>query len=359
MFGERPGGPRTCVPMARHGRPCSVAGIGDRLAGSLGRTYGFAGKPAPFGSCCVAIYSLHHSPIGKSTQAQAYTAAAHIKYITRARALTRVVGARMPTAAVDAMRFLRQAEDGDRKNARIIDKIMLALPRELNDRQRVELVRAYAEAITEGRASWLAAFHENGKDAQNPHCHLVIRDRDHYTGKRVFGMSENGSTERLRVLWERCANRALEQAKAKDRIDHRTLKEQGIAREPTIHEGVRGRRMHRERRKVSSRKRTRRNAIGARSRTRLVNYPAIDKGRSRSAYNEALRGRAKEVESDYWQALDADTQRREFEQLRAIHKPPESAADVQRERLRAYVRTAKLLTPRRYGRGREDEHEPD
>lgn len=307
----------------------------------------------------MAIYSLHHSPIGKSTQAQAYTAAAHIKYITRARALSRVTGARIPTGPVEAMRFLREAEDGDRKNARVIDKIMLALPRELNATQRVQLVRAYAEAITGGRASWLAAFHEKGKDAQNPHCHLVIRDRDFESGRRVFGMSEKGSTERLRVLWEKCANLALERAKCQARIDHRTLEAQGIAREPTIHEGVRGRRMHRARRTVASRKRKRRNAILARSRIRTVNYPRIDQGRSRCEYNEALKARAKETASDYWQAIDADAQRREMDRLRAIHNPPASAAEIQRELYRSFIRKATRNMGAKKVRGRDNEHEPD
>lgn len=307
----------------------------------------------------MAIFSLHHSPIGKSTQVEAYTAAAHIKYITRASALSRVAGARMPTSSLDAMRFLRAAEDGDRKNARVIDKIMLALPRELSARQRVELVRAYAEKITQGRASWLAAFHENGKDAQNPHCHLVIRDRDCETGKRVFGMSEKGSTEKLRQLWEQQANQALAKANATARIDRRTLKAQGIDRQATIHEGVRGRRMHRERRNVTSRPRTRRNAALAKSGNRRVNYPAIDKGRSRCAYNDAIRTQTRETASDYWQALDADAQHREVEQLRAIHKPPAMATETQREIYRSFVRKATRNLALRKARGHDDEHEPE
>jgi len=40
----------------------------------------------------VAIYSLHHTPVGKSTQAQPYTAAAHTRYITRKDALSAVRG---------------------------------------------------------------------------------------------------------------------------------------------------------------------------------------------------------------------------------------------------------------------------
>lgn len=307
----------------------------------------------------MAIYSLHHSSVGKSTQAEAYTAAAHIKYITRASALSRVAGERMPTASGSAMRFLRAAEDSDRKNARVIDKIMLALPRELNQQQRLALVRAYAEAITKGRAPWLAAFHERGKDAQNPHCHLVIRDRDHQSGKRVFGMSEKGSTEKLRELWEEHANLALVQANKEGRIDRRTLEAQGIAREPTIHEGVRGRRMHRERRRTRSRRQNRRNAALAKSRTRTVDYPSIDRGRSRCAYNEEVRARVNESAADYWQAIDADTQRREIEQLRAIHKPPESTAEQRRETYRAYMEQARRRSGRKPDRGRDDEHEPE
>ncbi|MET4493559.1 MobA/MobL family protein [Bradyrhizobium sp. LA7.1] len=307
----------------------------------------------------MAIYSLHHSSVGKSTQAEAYTAAAHIKYITRASALSRVAGARMPTASVDAMRFLRAAEDSDRKNARVVDKIMLALPRELNQQQRIALVRAYAEAITQGRASWLAAFHEKGKDAQNPHCHLVIRDRDTQTGKRVFGMSEKGSTEKLRELWEEQANLALVQANKEARIDRRTLEAQGIGRAPTIHEGVRGRRMHKARRKVRSRSRPARNSALAKSRTRTVDYPSIDNGRSRCAHNEQLRARVNESAADYWQAVDADAQRREIEQLRAIHKPDGSSAAALRSVYRAYINKPRPATKRGKERGRDQEWEPD
>ncbi|GMO47878.1 hypothetical protein BwSF12_55030 [Bradyrhizobium ottawaense] len=307
----------------------------------------------------MAIYSLHHSSVGKSTQAEAYTAAAHIKYITRASALTRLAGGRMPTASSDAMRFLRAAEDTDRKNARVIDKIMLALPRELNQQQRLALVRAYAEAITGGRASWLAAFHEKGKDAQNPHCHLVIRDRDQKTGKRVFGMSEKGSTERLRELWEEHANLALMQANKEARIDRRTLEAQGIQRTPTIHEGVRGRRMHKARRKVRSRSRHTRNSALAKSRTRVVDYPSIDNGRSRCVHNEQVRARANEKASDYWQAIDADAQRREIEQLRAIHKPQESTASELRSVYRAYVSKPRPGLKRGKEKGADREREPD
>ena len=44
--------------------------------------------------------------------------------------------------------------------------------------------------------------------------------------------------ERHRQAWEEYANRALERAGFEERIDHRSLKEQGIEREPQIHLGA-------------------------------------------------------------------------------------------------------------------------
>ena len=220
--------------------------------------------------------------------------------------------ARMPESPKIAVAFMRAQEDGDRKNARVIDKVMLALPRELSSGQRAALVRAFAEEVTAGRAPWLAAFHDRDKDAQNPHCHLIIRDRDPATGKRVIGMSEVGSTDKLRQLWEAHANRALDEAGRADRIDRRTLKEQGISREPTIHEGVRARQIVRRGRRPQSRQRNYRNNPRARSRIRQVDYRRLDKnGGSRVEWNETLRRWVNERE--LWHELDGDRLAREWE----------------------------------------------
>ncbi|MCA3653530.1 MAG: MobA/MobL family protein [Methylobacterium sp.] len=266
----------------------------------------------------MAIYSLHHSTIGKTTQAHAYTASAHVDYIMRASALTRVEGARMPADAGQAMAFLKQGEDRDRKNARIIDKVLLALPRELNSEQRAALVRAFAEQVTKGQASWLAAFHEGGKDAQNPHVHLVIRDRDE-NGRRVARLSEKGSTERLRVLWEQEANAALTRARRPERIDRRTLQAQGIRRKPTIHEGVRARRLDGKRMKAISRTRTVKNSAFAHSRFRAVDYQRVDGGIARVIANSTIKRGNVAMEKAYWQELDELSRDKELARLRAIH----------------------------------------
>lgn len=265
----------------------------------------------------MAIYSVNHRPIGKSTQSAPYTAAAHIAYITRSSALNELVSARMPESSDQAGTWLRAEEDRDRANARVVDKVMLALPRELSPEQRVQLVRAFAEEVTHGECPWLAAFHDNSVDGKNPHCHLVIRDRHPATGKRVIKTSEKGSTERIRVLWEAHANVALEQHGRAERIDRRSHEARGIKRNPTIHVGVRANRLGQNAGRRSG-PRWYRNGAGARRRQREVDYVAIDAGRSRASRN-------REIEAEWWSEIDADSRNRELAALRSLHLPPEQA----------------------------------
>jgi hypothetical protein len=184
----------------------------------------------------MAIYSLHVGHVGRSTH-PAGTAAAHARYILRGSAAGAVLAEHMPAGSTAAQRWLLAQEAGDRKNARVIEKVMVALPKELHPLQRLKLVRAFCERITKGRAPWLAAIHDKGKDAGNPHAHLIIRDRDLETAKRVAQLSEKGSCEWLRRLWAETANEALARAGQEARIDHRSLQDQRAARSPGRHRG--------------------------------------------------------------------------------------------------------------------------
>ena len=323
-------------PPASPTLPVTLGGLlpstGLRGYFGLERTYGFAsanpGAAPRFspGVVSMAIYSLNHKSIGKETQPRPYTAAAHVDYITRPKAMSRLEGERMPVSKSGAMGFMRSAENGDRANGRVADKVMLALPRELSPEQRAELVRGFANEVTQGKAPWLAAFHDKGKDAHNPHCHLVIRDRDPETGRRVFGMSERGSTQRLRQAWTQHANRALERAGSAERIDDRTLEAQGKPGPASIHEGPKPRAIARGGRRPRSQPRLVRNAPGAHRPNRRVDYPALDRGRSRAAFNADLKAQR---EREGWEAIDADARRRELDALRNIHHPPEEQTMAQ------------------------------
>lgn len=194
----------------------------------------------------MAIYHLSHRTVGRTTHA-AGTAGAHVGYITRASACRAVIAEHIPEAAPGskggaARAWLDAQEEADRKNARVIDKLEIALPIELDQAQRVELVRAFVLELAGGRAvPFFAAIHDKAgtKDEANPHAHVVIRDRDPATGKgRVIGMSEKGSTERAREIWEQICNEALRDAGHSARVDRRSLVDQGITdRAAPGHEG--------------------------------------------------------------------------------------------------------------------------
>ncbi|WP_423415880.1 MobA/MobL family protein [Hyphomicrobium sp. B1] len=255
----------------------------------------------------MAIYSLRLLPVGKTTQRQPYTAAAHIRYIMRGGAVSHHMAARMPGSAREAIRWMRAEERADRKNARVADKLVLALPIELTPQQQAELVWSFAEALTQGRASWFAAIHANGKDQKNPHCHLLVRDRDVATGERVVMFSAGTKEIKLRAhrgqrppttlkmireLWASHANVALEGAGRRERIDHRRLIEQGEFRPAQVHEGPNVRAMHgRGVRPVSKERVVRNPAIRRKGMpaTRVVAYGEIDQGLSRVEYNATLK----------------------------------------------------------------------
>lgn len=193
----------------------------------------------------MAIYHLTHRTVGRSTHA-AGTAGAHLDYITRASACRAVIAQHIPAVrpgsrGSKARDWMDAAEAADRKNARVIDKLEVALPLELDEEERVTLVRRFVRELSGGAdVPFFAAFHDKAgtKDESNPHAHVVVRDRDPQTGKgRVIGMSEQGSTDRARETWERVCNDALARAGSTARIDRRSLKAQGIDRAPQGHQG--------------------------------------------------------------------------------------------------------------------------
>lgn len=136
------------------------------------------------------------------------------------------------------MSWVSSFEDDDRANARIIDKIVIALPIELGHSERLSLVETFCQTVTSNRAPWIAAIHDQEKDALNPHAHIILRDRDLATGLRFLSTSSKGSTERFRSIWESCANDALERGGFAARIDRRSYERQGRQELPTVHLGA-------------------------------------------------------------------------------------------------------------------------
>lgn len=244
----------------------------------------------------MAIYSCNLRSIGRTTHAEG-TAGAHLRYIGRECAASEVIARHMPDDPQAARTWMDQHERSARKNARLCDKIRLALPRELDEADRAQLVQDYMHGLTQGRVPWYAAIHQTGKDAHNPHAHVVVVDRDIETGKRVLMLSDStrdrekkglpgpAAVEWVRERWEHHANQALERAGHEARIDRRTLEAQGIDRQPQIHVGPRAQHIDTQVRRPDSK------VVpdpSPRMPDRVIDYPMIDAGRTRRERNAEI-----------------------------------------------------------------------
>lgn len=211
-----------------------------------------------------------HKPIGKTTHKKGMTYA-HVNYITREDACSKTLSGNMPNDRDDARPYFeREArQDGVPANARIADTLILALPLELSREQRHEAVASFMSKIGKDRIAWFAAFHDMGKDEHNPHCHVIFRDADIETGRKVVGTTTNAkdvreaeergwrvpprmTTKDLREAWCQHLNAEMERHGIDVRFDQRTLKEQGIDREAQIHVGPKANAMAQKRRRFDS-----------------------------------------------------------------------------------------------------------
>jgi ATP-dependent exoDNAse (exonuclease V) alpha subunit len=158
--------------------------------------------------------------------------------------------------ARDRERLWNAAESAEaRKDARVAREYEVALPHELPKAQRVELVRAYAQDLA-NRYQCAVDFaihkpHRAG-DERNYHAHILTTTRQvTATGLGAKTFIERSDTDRaklglrpgkdeitvVRERWAAAANKALEHANRKERVDHRSLDAQGIDRTPTRHKG--------------------------------------------------------------------------------------------------------------------------
>lgn len=163
----------------------------------------------------MAIAYVNHTFIGKSTQAKPYHAVAHAKYVMRKSAAMRIFSERMPRNYHAVLRYLTNREDTIRKNGRVIDKLMIAIPKEFSPEQAEKVLRRWANGVGEHRTPWLMAFHW---DDHNPHAHCIFIDADIETGKRVAMTSEKGTTDKLKVAWEDAVNEQFKELGLDTRI---------------------------------------------------------------------------------------------------------------------------------------------
>lgn len=126
-----------------------------------------------------------------------------------------------------------------RCNSRTAREINMALPMELSREQQKDLIREYVKEsfVAKGMVADVY-FHFN--DENNPHCHVMLTTREiNQEGftKKNRDWDKKERVEEWREQWASHANRALEKAGCRERVDNRSYKDQGIDQLPTIHLG--------------------------------------------------------------------------------------------------------------------------
>jgi ATP-dependent exoDNAse (exonuclease V) alpha subunit len=139
-----------------------------------------------------------------------------------------------------------------RKNSRVAREFLVALPAELSAEGRTRLVADFSRELVERyRFALDVTIHAPrdfpGSDPRNFHAHLLATTREATleglgaktalewsdANRREAGLGPAiGELLHVRQRWAMAANAALERAQVAARIDHRTLRDQGIDREP-------------------------------------------------------------------------------------------------------------------------------
>ncbi len=209
--------------------------------------------------------AIYHLTVKTGSRQGGQSAAAKVDYIEREGKYRRdpsevlhSESGHMPAFAQHDHRAYWQAADlHERANGRLFKEVEFALPVELSLAQQRQLAHDFAQHLTgEHRLPYTLAIHRG--DGTNPHCHLVISERQtdehqrtaaqHFARHNAKQPDQGGARKtdalkpkewlaQVRADWAERANAALERAGHAERIDHRSLEAQGIDRLPTRHLG--------------------------------------------------------------------------------------------------------------------------
>lgn len=125
-----------------------------------------------------------------------------------------------------------------RKDAQLCREVLLSLPHELTDDQREALVRQFVrdQFVSKGMVADVNIHtHSPSGDERNDHAHILLTTRTLTASS--FGPKERSWNSRdfvhdTREAWADAQNRTFEVLGLDLRVDHRSLADQGIDREP-------------------------------------------------------------------------------------------------------------------------------
>ncbi|KHA62923.1 Ti-type conjugative transfer relaxase TraA [Sphingomonas sp. Ant20] len=144
-----------------------------------------------------------------------------------------------PERLNDRTTLWNEVEAGEkRKDAQLAREVEFSIPREMNEKQGVQLTRDFVKKqfVDRGMVADLNVHWDKAKDGTpKPHAHVMMTMRD--VGPDGFGKKNRdwNSTELLkdwREAWSAHVNERMAELGLEGRIDHRSYEAQGIALEP-------------------------------------------------------------------------------------------------------------------------------
>lgn len=138
-----------------------------------------------------------------------------------------------------------------RKNGNTAREVEVALPKELTKEQQELLLNHFVRNnFTKKGMIAQVSIHE-GK-GENPHSHILLSTRKFNQDKMAFEKSpvrewsQKDALKKWREEWAKDTNGILKHFGHDVKVDHRSLKEQGIDRLPQTHEGPKVRAMEKD-----------------------------------------------------------------------------------------------------------------
>lgn len=126
-----------------------------------------------------------------------------------------------------------------RKDAQLAREIELALPKEFNLQQQIDLLREYVQAqfVSKGMIADICIH----KSDSNPHVHIMLTMREvshNGFGKKERAWNGRDNIHRWREEWAIVQNRRLLEAGYNIQVDHRSFEARGIDLEPQVKIGI-------------------------------------------------------------------------------------------------------------------------
>lgn len=175
--------------------------------------------------------AMHDERTGRSFDYRKKRGVVHTEIVTPAGA---------PAWCKDRAQLWNRAEAAEkRKDAQTARSIEMSLPKEIPPHLHAQIVREFCheQFVKRGMVADFAIHASQG----NPHAHIMLTMRplagQEFSAKKDRTWNEKATLEGWRDGWEKHANQWLERVGSKERIDHRSHKDRGIARTPSIHEG--------------------------------------------------------------------------------------------------------------------------